>query len=138
MKKVKLGMRNKDEEHDNRRVFVYNVKEKFEHPNYNDQTFNEDIALLKLDGTVPINEHILPICLPTTQHEDFKAIATGFGRLQSQGKQSDTLMKVNLERFTHTECKASYPEDGNVKIIEDTMICYGHHKERKDICKVRM
>lgn len=131
-------MRNKDQEHDNSKVFVYNVKQTIQHPKYNRDTSNEDIALIKLDGIVPINEHILPICLPTIQHEDFKAIATGFGRLQSHGKQSDILMKVTLERFAYTECKNLYPEDGLVQIVNETMVCYGHHKERKDICKVRI
>ena len=73
-------MHNKDQEHDNRKVFIYNVIETFKHPNYNLKTFNEDIGLVKLDGTVPINEHILPICLPTIQHHDFEALATGFGK----------------------------------------------------------
>ena len=131
-------MRNRDQEHDNRKVFVYDIKKLFKHPNYNDQTFNEDIALLKLDGTVPINEHILPICLPTKEHDDYKAMATGFGRTQTSGQQSDVLLKVTLERFSHTECKDSYPDDGIVQIVEDTMLCYGHHKERKDICRVRI
>jgi hypothetical protein len=138
VKKVKLGMRNLDQEHDNRGVFIYNIKEKVAHPNYNADTSNEDIALLKLDGTVPINEHILPICLPTQQHEDFKAIVTGFGRTKTAGPQSKFLMKVTLEKFTHDECKQAFPEDGNIQVDKDTMLCYGHHKERKDACRVRI
>ncbi|XP_070509411.1 venom protease-like [Chironomus tepperi] len=134
VKKVKLGMRNKDQDHDNRKVFIYNIKETFKHPNYNERTFNEDIALLKLDGTVPIDEHILPICLPTEPSEDLKAIATGFGNTKS-GSQSDVLLKVTLERFTHDECRESWPEDGNIQIDENTMLCYGHHTQRKDICR---
>ena len=126
-----------DQDHDNRNVFIYNIKESFKHPNYNDQTFNEDIALLKLDGIVPINEFILPICLPTKQHDDFKALATGFGKTRTD-QQSDVLMKVILERFTHSDCRDSWPEDGVVQIDKDTMLCFGHHTERKDTCRVRM
>ncbi|CAG9797989.1 unnamed protein product [Chironomus riparius] len=138
VQKVKVGMKYKDQEDDNRNVFIYNIKETFKHQNYNEQTFNEDIALLKLDGTVPINENILPICLPTKQYDDFKAIATGFGRTQTYGQQSEVLLKVALESFTHSECKESYPDDGIVQIDEETMLCFGHHSQRMDICRVRM
>ncbi|CAG9797988.1 unnamed protein product [Chironomus riparius] len=136
VQKVKVGMKYKDQEHDNEKVFVYNIKETFKHPNYNERTFNEDIALLKLDGTVSINENILPICLPTKQHNDFKAMA--IIRSHTYGKQSEILMKATLERFTHTECKNFYPDDGNMLIDEKTMLCYGHRIENMDTCRVRI
>ncbi|CAG9797987.1 unnamed protein product [Chironomus riparius] len=138
VQKVKVGMRYKDQEHDNRKVFVYNIKKTFKHQNYNEQTFNEDIALLKLDGTVPIDEHILPICLPTMQYEAEKVLATGFGVTQTYGQQSEVLLKVTLESFLPTDCKAAFPEDGIVQFDEQTMLCYGHHRERKDTCRVRI
>ncbi|XP_070509415.1 venom protease-like [Chironomus tepperi] len=134
VKKVKLGMNRRDQNHDNRKVFVLNVKETFKHPNYNEQTFNEDIALLKLNGIVPIDKHVLPICMPTKEHDNYKALATGFGATKTQ-TQSDALLKVVLERFDHSDCKEAWPEDGIVQIDEETMLCFGHHTQRKDTCR---
>lgn len=128
-------MRYINQEHDNKKVFIYNVIETFKHPNYNVKTFNEDIGLLKLDGIVPIDEHILPICLPTKQHDDYKAMATGFGKT-FDNHQSNILLKATLERFVHPECQKSWPEDTEVRFDEKTMVCYGHHSKRSDTCRV--
>ena len=42
----------------------YIVEDILMHENYNDRTFNNDIALLRLRTKVKYNEYIRPICLP--------------------------------------------------------------------------
>lgn len=121
--------------HDDDKTFTFGVEEYLRHPDYLRGSFDNDIGLLKLDGMVPIDEHILPICMPTKQHDDFRAIATGFGKTQNQ-QQSDVLMKVTLEKFDHSECQSSWGEDSSVRINAQTMLCYGDHSEKKDSCRV--
>lgn len=113
---------------------IYSILEKFKHENYDRRTNLNDIALLKLRETVKFNEKIYPICLPTKQYES-NAIVTGFGRTGGQDAPSEHLLKVALQHFTFTECQTIF----NVKseqVFKDTMICYGHRKDNKDVCKV--
>ncbi|KAL7042198.1 hypothetical protein ACKWTF_001059 [Chironomus riparius] len=132
VKFVKLGMHNRVQNED--KTYTFGVEEYYRHPNYIKGAFNNDIGLLKLDGIVPLDEHILPICMPTKQHDDLKAMATGFGKTRHQ-QQSDVLIKVTLEKFNHSECQSSWGEDSTVRIDDQTMVCYGHHTENRDSCR---
>lgn len=129
---VKVGMFRRDQTDSN--VHTFNVKEIFAHPKYVPGTFNEDVGLIKLFGAVPLSERILPICLPQKPNSNEKAIATGFGKTSYQQEASKNLLKVTLERFTQEECQTSFRNQ--VTVTNDTMVCYGHHTEKKDSCKV--
>jgi trypsin len=113
-------------------AYTFNVKEIFEHPNYDKKKLNNDIGLLKLDRSVPLSERILPICLPQRFSTSLRAVATGFGLTGYGESASRDLLKVTLERFTQDECQQTF--GSKVAITNDTMICYGHHTERKDTC----
>lgn len=115
-------------------VKLVGVLEIFQHPNYNSKTLNEDLGLLKLNETVLLNEFILPICLPKKSHDDYKAIVSGFGKTGYMQTGSDKVLKVTLEKFTQPECQQKFGT--SVTITNNTMICYGHHTERKDSCNV--
>lgn len=93
-----------------------------------------DIGLIKLNAAVPINEYILPICLPTKQLNSEKAVVAGFGATEN-GPNSESLMKVTLERFNHDECQNFW---GKFSISKFSQVCYGHHTEPKDSCRVRL
>ena len=40
------------------------VKRTINHPNYNDRTINNDIALLELERPATFNRRVKPVCLP--------------------------------------------------------------------------
>lgn len=64
------------------------VKRMIIHRNYNQDTFENDIALLELESPFEIQPHIVPICLPEDV-EDFigrMGHVAGWGKL-SYGKQ---------------------------------------------------
>ncbi|XP_070509267.1 trypsin-1-like [Chironomus tepperi] len=129
-KAVKLGSISRDG--DNDRTVIVDIVEIFKYDHYiaNRTTVMGDIALLKLAEEVTLNEFILPICLPTKQHEDERGIVTGFGKTQN-GEIANNLMKVTLERFSHSRCQELW----NNKIIDSNAnLCYGHHTEMKDSC----
>jgi secreted trypsin-like serine protease len=132
VKFVKLGMSSRSQS-DNA-TLTFGVAQIFQHPGYNKKTFNEDIGLLRLNATVPLNEYILPICMPTKLHNDGKALASGFGRTGYQQAGSEQLLKVTLEKFTHEECQQAF--ESAITVTNDTMLCYGHHTESKDSCSV--
>lgn len=127
VKFVKLGMNSRLQNNN-----TFNVKEIIQHPSYNPKKLINDIGLLKLDKIVPLSENVLPICLPQQFLTPEKAIASGFGKTGYGESSSRDLLKVTLERFTQEECQR--PFAATVAITNDSMICYGHHTERRDSC----
>jgi len=116
-------------------VFIYNVEKVIAHNKYSPRTFNNDIALLKLDSNVNFTEFIYPICLPTRQHDEPKVVVTGLGKTGRDNAQSEILLKVVLEKFSHRECQEKIRSR---EIDQATMMCYGDHLERKDACGVSL
>ncbi|XP_077290897.1 transmembrane protease serine 9-like [Arctopsyche grandis] len=119
--------------------FIFNVIEKVIHPEYQPVSVYNDIGLLKMDKKVKYSEKIRPACLHVGNPvNDQKAVATGWGITDFETEtKSDALLKVTLEKFTHEECKQSYPiakksRDG---IRNTSQICYGSRSEVKDTCQ---
>ena len=71
--------------------------------------------------------------MPARPYYDAKAIVTGF-RDTGTGNLSQKLMKVIVDKFNHQACIDQFAEKYN----ESTMLCYGHHTERKDTCIVSL
>ena len=99
------------------------------------KTFREDdIALIKLDRTVNIDEYILPICLPTAQDNAEKALAAGFGTTET-GELSESLQKITLDRIDHEICEDYFAGE---TLYSDSMVCYGKEEGLGDTCGVRI
>lgn len=59
------------------------VEETFLHPDYDDQTVNNDVALLKLRHPLKFNQHVRPICLPDPTDDlkiQTRAVIIGWGK----------------------------------------------------------
>ena len=114
-------------------VFRYDVIEIIPYPQHNPRTYNNDIALLKLNTDVKFSEFIFPICLPTKQHDELKVTITEFGRTGDDHVKSEKLLKDELEKFSHEECQEQIPTK---EIDRATMLCFGSHFGKKDACRV--
>jgi len=114
-------------------VFIYRVDRKITHPMFSRLTREGDIGLLKLNDTVVFTKYIYPICLPTKQPDNSKAIATGFGTTGFSKIKSDHLLKVSLDMFSHNECQETFDD---ITYYSTSMLCYGHRTEEKDACDV--
>lgn len=71
-----------------------NLKQVIPHPNYNQFTFDNDIALMELDSPVSYSDYIRPICLPAPQHvfpPGNTVWITGWGATREGGE-----LKVNI------------------------------------------
>jgi secreted trypsin-like serine protease len=130
VKFVKLGINSRTQK-DNYTQRI-TVAEIIQHPSY-DGKYN-DIGLLRLKRPATLNEHVIPICMPQVLHEPHKGIVTGFGITGYMQNESTKLLKVTLERFPYDECQRIY---NGTKIEKDSMLCFGHHTEKKDSCNVR-
>ncbi|XP_070509417.1 venom protease-like [Chironomus tepperi] len=130
IKFVKLGMI--DRLQNDQDVTIYNVKEVTVHPQYDRITYKNDIALVKLETNVNFSEFLYPICLPTRQHDEPKALATGLGRTGKEHQLSEKLLKVVLEKFSHRECQEKIR---SMDLDKSAVLCYGDHSESRDVCR---
>lgn len=77
------------------------VVDKVVHPKYNFFTYEYDLALVKLEGSLTFAAHISPICLPAT--DDLligeNATVTGWGRLSEGGTLPSVLQEVTVLFF---------------------------------------
>lgn len=87
-----------------------------------------DIALLKLEKPLVLNEFVQPIELPKQDEPvDGQVILSGWGTTTSTGfLESNILQKVNLPVVGNQECKANIESltGRRVPIVESTM-CTG-------------
>lgn len=74
----------------------YHVQLHIAHEKYNDHTFDNDIALLKLSKPIKFNKYVAPIRLTNHERKDNTIVTiTGYGN-QNDHQSSDHLMKVNV------------------------------------------
>uniref|UniRef100_A0A3B3D656 Prostasin-like n=1 Tax=Oryzias melastigma TaxID=30732 RepID=A0A3B3D656_ORYME len=102
------------------------------HPNYNSQSQENDVSLLKLSSSVTFNNYISPICLAAAG-SDFPggttAWVTGFGTLTEGGSVASTLQEVSVPIVSNSQCSASYSS------LTSNMICAGLTDGGKDSCQ---
>lgn len=102
------------------------------HENYDKNSFNNDIALLRLARPVTFNSAISPACLPYNLEENSisgqTGTVTGWGTMWSDGNSSLTLLEVDMPLLTTSECRMYFPRQ-----ITNNMICT--YKYGKDSCQ---
>jgi secreted trypsin-like serine protease len=77
---------------------VMNVIQVIVHPNYNDNTLEDDLALLKLEFPVQKSSHINTICLPSADHDlrNKQLFVAGWGR-DASGEPTSVLNDVECQ-----------------------------------------
>ncbi|XP_029692817.1 serine protease 27-like [Takifugu rubripes] len=107
------------------------VSEIINHPNYNSQTQDNDICLLKLSTPVSFTNYIRPICLAatgTTYTAGSNVWITGWGTINSGVSLPfpQTLQEVTVPVVSNADCSSAYSLTSN-------MLCAG--REGKDSCQ---
>ncbi len=105
------------------------------HPNYNPNTNNNDIALLKLTSPAVLNSTVAiippatsPLVDALVQAGDTSTV-TGWGDTTEGGSLADVLMEVTLPIVSNTSCNQAYG------FITDNMLCAGLTQGGKDSCQ---
>lgn len=108
------------------------IEAHYDHPDYNDQTYDNDMSLLKLSRQVSFTREISPVCLPWNYPNDEfdgeTVSASGWGTTSQGGSVSNTLREVDLPVLTTQQCRQYYPGQ-----ITDNMICT--YNPGKDTCQ---
>lgn len=117
---------------------TFGVSEVIIHENYDPNSVDNDIALVKLSSSIPVpyENEIVPICLPYTfgpsAYRFANAITMGWGLDEYiHGDPSNVLMEVTLAVFPRSDCEFLYPNMTGK--LTDNMLCA--YKPDKDACQ---
>ncbi|XP_001658406.2 trypsin-1 [Aedes aegypti] len=93
-----------------------------------------DLALLKLNETVPINDHLYPVCMPVEEetYAGFDGIITGWGKLGNYSFPRK-LQEVTVPILSSDECRNQ--SDYYKFQINDRVLCAGFPEGGKDSCQ---
>ncbi|XP_053705275.1 suppressor of tumorigenicity 14 protein homolog [Synchiropus splendidus] len=110
-----------------------NVRRIVAHPDYDPVTFDNDIALMELDASVPLNQYIWPICLPPSTHHfpaGQEAWITGWGATREGGSVARVLQKAEVRIINSTVCASLMSGE-----VTSRMLCAGVLKGGVDACQ---
>ncbi|XP_054840210.1 coagulation factor VII-like isoform X2 [Eublepharis macularius] len=112
------------------------VHQFWQHPQYDPNTFNNDIALIQLTSNVVFSQHVLSICLPSPNlatlltEKGTVGTVSGWGSTHVKGRSTRFLLKVKLPVVSMDSCRQS-----TEKLITDNMFCAGYPEATQDSCK---
>ncbi|KAJ8918092.1 hypothetical protein NQ315_011549 [Exocentrus adspersus] len=105
---------------------ILDVQEFIRHPDYNPDTGNNDIALLRMDQPIPLSEFVQIIRLPDNGNDSLEGrigTVTGWGATTKSGPTSSVLRVVDVPVVNLEACKVAY--NGSDWIVSDRMLCAG-------------
>lgn len=102
------------------------------HPKYNTTTLDYDVAILKLAKDIAFTPAVKPIGAvggvePAT---GANTTVSGWGYLNDDGKETDTLQFVSVPIIDRGTCAKNYKDN----VVNDRMICAGFAEGGKDSC----
>ncbi|XP_074125190.1 complement C1r subcomponent isoform X1 [Sminthopsis crassicaudata] len=133
---VFLGHTNLDEI---MKMGAHPIRNVFIHPGYDQSdvnNFDNDIALLELENSIPLGPYLLPICLPdneTLYEKGFMGYVSGFG-IEDQ-KIYDDLKFVSLPMVSRENCQNWLNSKMSSQVFSNNMFCAGDKTTKKDACQ---
>lgn len=112
-------------------------KEIVPHPNFNWNTFDSDLALIKLKWKANITDHVRPVCLPSKQQRrkvtpGAMGVMLGWGLTEGE-KPKTELQQVYMPVVGHSNCQQAYKRE--TWPVTSNMLCAGYASNIKDSCK---
>merc|ERR1719153_721661 len=136
---VALGEHNIRADIENHQAKTIQVERVIKRSDYDTNSVNNDIALLRLAQDVDFTSStIVPACLPPTssqQYVGWQAIVSGWGTTSSGGATSDVLKETSQTILTNTaaECVQGAGGPGSTAVVPSTKLCA--YKEGTDSCQ---
>merc|ERR1711893_136517 len=112
----------------------YRVRTVRMHPSYDDNTMDADIALLRSDGSMSLNNYRHPACRPRSiSYSGSNSIVSGWGATSSGGRGSDRLLHISVPILSNSDCNRHNDFRGD---ITNGMLCAGRMSNNdKDSCQ---
>jgi len=100
---------------------MIDVAEVIDYPTYNKDTFQNDIAMLRLESALPFNAAVAPACLPdpSQDYTDMDGLLSGWGHTSYEGIGSAQLLKVSVPVASNDVCSSHWHH----KFYADVMLC---------------
>ncbi|XP_077448648.1 transmembrane protease serine 2 [Stigmatopora argus] len=111
------------------------VKKIISHEDYDPETNNNDIALLKLKTPLTFSETVKPVCLPNMGMEfsaGQPAWITGWGALRTSGRSPDVLHQAEVTIYSREICNKRAILNG---AVTESMVCAGELNGGVDSCQ---
>nr|XP_004663431.2 coagulation factor X [Jaculus jaculus] len=131
---VRVGDRNTEQEEGNE--MVHEVEVIIKHNKFDKDTYDCDIAVLKLKTPIMFRMNVAPACLPqkdwaeATLMTQKTGIVSGFGRTHEKGQPSTTLKMLEVPYVDRNTCKLS-----TTFSITHNMFCAGYDAKLEDACQ---
>jgi len=111
---------------------VIQVEQIIPRSDYNENTIDNDVAILKLAQDVQFNDYVVPACLPSSSANDYtgqSAVVSGWGTTSEGGSVSPVLKEttVNMVSSSDSSCRG-YGIDDSIKMcgyMQGTDSCQG-------------
>uniref|UniRef100_A0A8C3TGB9 coagulation factor Xa n=2 Tax=Catharus ustulatus TaxID=91951 RepID=A0A8C3TGB9_CATUS len=135
-KEIKVVVGEVDREKKEQSESMHTVEKMLVHSKFILETYDNDIALLKLKEPIRFSEFIVPACLPKADFANEVLMTqksgrvSGFGREFEGGRRSKKLKVLEVPYIDRNTCKQST----NLAITEN-MFCAGYETEKKDACQ---
>lgn len=132
--KVRVGDRNTEKEEGNE--MAHEVDVIIKHNRFNRDTYDFDIAVLRLKTPITFRMNVAPACLPqkdwaeATLMTQKTGIVSGFGRTHEKGRQSNILKMLEVPYVDRNTCKLSTSFS-----ITQNMFCAGYEAKLEDACQ---
>lgn len=107
------------------------------HVNFDKQSYEYDIAVLRMVRPVDFQPNVIPICLPNTSDDLVGRIGsvTGWGRRSEYGQISPILREVHLPIISNEKCMSMYRLSGQNEWIPRIFLCAGTANGGADSCE---
>lgn len=114
---------------------IRTIDKVFIRPDFVKRTFNNDIALVKLNREVVFNDYIRPVCLPGVDrsYNGHNTTVVGWGKLSEGGKPADILMEVTVPVIKQMKCRKQTRY--RTSEITENMMCAGYDDGVLDACQ---
>ena len=110
------------------------VEKYYQHENFDPDTYDYDISILKLEKGLKFGDGVAVAVLPSQSEDDIPGdtvgTVTGWGRLSLYGRLPQELEEVDLPTLNPSDCRQEY------KSVTNRMFCAGYLKGGKDACQV--
>lgn len=110
------------------------------HPAYDSKRFTDDIAVIKMERSVPFSPNLHPICLPLQdeiRQKDFTRLfpfIAGWGAVYFNGPSSTRLLELQIPVVETSACQKAF-EPFETTVIDDRVLCAGFARGGKDACQ---
>ncbi|XP_017346778.1 suppressor of tumorigenicity 14 protein isoform X1 [Ictalurus punctatus] len=122
-----------DQQKEEKDVQMREVKTIITHMNYNQMTYDNDIAVLELKEPLVFSSTVHPVCLPSSSHvfpPGMPCWVTGWGALREGGQTATVLQKAEVKIINDTVC--DLVTEGQVT---SRMLCSGFLAGGVDACQ---